>query len=72
MTFILAMVRNPKVAKKAQEEIDRVMGHDRLPNWEDKGHLPYIDCILKETLRYALSPYNQVLVHALTRRENPL
>ncbi|KAH8104354.1 cytochrome P450 [Phellopilus nigrolimitatus] len=52
--FILAMVLHPHVAKKAQEEIDRVIGSDRLPSFEDrdKDALPYIDCILKECLRW--------------------
>lgn len=30
--FIFAMVAHPEKQKKAQEEIDRVIGHDRLPN----------------------------------------
>jgi len=42
----------PEVQKKAQEEIDRVVGHIRLPTFEDRVDLPYIDCIIKETLRW--------------------
>ncbi|KAJ6552210.1 hypothetical protein DFH09DRAFT_925352, partial [Mycena vulgaris] len=36
----------------AQREIDAVVGHDRLPNFEDKDSLPYIRAIIKETLRW--------------------
>lgn len=50
------MVRNPQLAKKAQEEIDRVVGTDRMPTLDDRERLPYLDCIFKETLRYDLRP----------------
>lgn len=30
-TFLLAMILHPEVQKKAQEEIDRVVGSERLP-----------------------------------------
>ncbi|KAI0655744.1 cytochrome P450 [Cubamyces menziesii] len=51
-TFILAMVLHPDVFKKAQAEIDRVVGADRLPDWEDRENLPYLDCIVREVLRW--------------------
>lgn len=50
-TFILAMVRNPEVFKKAQDEIDQVIGSDRLPTFHDRASLPYLDCVLKEVFR---------------------
>ena len=50
--FILAMVQYPEVYKKAQEEIDLVVGDERLPTIDDREALPYLDCILKELLRY--------------------
>ena len=56
LAFVLAMVRNPQLAKKAQEEIDRVVGTDRMPTLDDRERLPYLDCIFKETLRYDLRP----------------
>ena len=46
------MVRYPRVFKKAQEEIDRVIGPDRLPDIDDRDSLPYINWIVKETYRY--------------------
>ncbi|KAH8114941.1 cytochrome P450 [Phellopilus nigrolimitatus] len=51
MSFILMMARNPNVLKRAQVDIDKVVGVDRLPTMEDRTSLPYIDCILKEVFR---------------------
>ncbi|KLO06513.1 CyP450 monooxygenase [Schizopora paradoxa] len=51
-TFLLAMTLFPEAQKKGQEEIDRVIGNDRLPDFEDKENLPYIDAIYKECLRW--------------------
>lgn len=53
----------PHVARKAQEELDRVTGNDRLPSFEDREKIPYIDCILKECLRYVLLPLQNLLTN---------
>ena len=50
-TFFLMMVLHPEVVKRAQAEIDSVVGSRRLPNLDDREKLPYIDCIVKELLR---------------------
>jgi cytochrome P450 len=50
--FFLAMTLYPEIQRKAQEEIDRVIGPSRLPGFEDRPHLPYIDAIVKEVLRW--------------------
>lgn len=42
----------PEVQRKAQEEIDRKVGADRLPGFQDRQDLPYIDAIVKEVLRW--------------------
>jgi len=52
MTFALAMVLYPDVQRRAQAEIDSVIGGDRLPTFEDRASLPYIESILRETLRW--------------------
>ncbi|KAJ7608414.1 cytochrome P450 [Roridomyces roridus] len=54
LTFMLAMLHAPEVQKKAQEELDRVVGPDRLPTYTDQEALPYINAIVKETLRWEL------------------
>ena len=54
-TFVLAIVTHPDVARKAQEEIDRVVGNERLPELKDRYNMPYISSILKETYRWDLT-----------------
>ena len=51
LTFFLAMVLNPEVMRKGQDELDRVIGKDNLPTFEDRSKLPYIDAICTECLR---------------------
>jgi len=51
-TFFLAMAMNPEVVKKAQEELDRVVGSERLPNFKDRPRMPYVEAICKEVLRW--------------------
>ncbi|KAG8738177.1 hypothetical protein FRC10_007170 [Ceratobasidium sp. 414] len=50
--FVIAMIRHPEVQVKAQTEIDRVVGTKRLPTFEDRSQLPYIDQIMKEVMRW--------------------
>ncbi|OQN96160.1 hypothetical protein B0A48_18075 [Cryoendolithus antarcticus] len=50
--FVQAMVANPAIQKKAQAQIDSVIGPDRSPNWSDYASLPYIAQIVKETMRW--------------------
>lgn len=52
LSFIQAMVLYPEVQKKAQEELDRVLG-DRLPSFSDREILPYVRGCVKETLRWS-------------------
>ncbi|KAJ7682542.1 cytochrome P450 monooxygenase [Mycena polygramma] len=50
--FVLAMVAYPDVQKKAQTELDDVVGKDRLPDFGDQSSLPYCNAIVKELLRW--------------------
>ncbi|CUA67994.1 O-methylsterigmatocystin oxidoreductase [Rhizoctonia solani] len=52
LVFLLAMTLNPHVALKAQAELDGVIGQDRLPEMNDRESLPYIECVLREVLRW--------------------
>ncbi|KAG6328298.1 hypothetical protein ID866_10791 [Astraeus odoratus] len=52
LVFFLAMMLYSEVQTKAQEEIDRVVGYDRLPDFSDRENLPYIGAIVLETLRW--------------------
>jgi cytochrome P450 len=48
--FVLAAVLHPEKMRTAQAEIDRVVGRERLPNFDDK--LPYVDAIIQEVHRW--------------------
>ncbi|KAF9596258.1 hypothetical protein IFM89_008421 [Coptis chinensis] len=45
------LVRNPRVQEKAQEELDRVIGTDRIMTEADITNLPYLQYVAKEALR---------------------
>ncbi|KAF4120872.1 Cytochrome P450 [Geosmithia morbida] len=51
VVFILNMVLCPEVFKKAQKIVDEVVGRDRLPTFEDRPKLRYLDYLVQETLR---------------------
>ncbi|QRV76457.1 cytochrome P450 family protein [Ceratobasidium sp. AG-Ba] len=51
-TFFISMIHYPEIQKIAQAEIDRVVGHDRLPTYDDRSVLPYIEALYKEVLRW--------------------
>ncbi|TFY63043.1 hypothetical protein EVJ58_g3473 [Rhodofomes roseus] len=51
-TFFHAMAKYPEIQKRAQEEIERAVGNDRLPLLQDRPNLPYIDAIVSEVLRW--------------------
>ena len=51
LSFILAMVLYPEAQRRAQEEIDRVVGKGYLPAFEDLDKLPYVTAIFYEVLR---------------------
>lgn len=52
LNFILAMCAFPDVQRKAQEEIDAVVGSSRIPSWEDEAQMPYIRACVNEALRW--------------------
>ncbi|KAL0252995.1 hypothetical protein SLS55_008440 [Diplodia seriata] len=62
-TFVLCMTLFPEARQRAQEEIDRVVGMERLPAWGDEVALPYTRALVKEVLRWR--PVNKFgMVHA--------
>ncbi|KAJ3772039.1 cytochrome P450 1 [Lentinula raphanica] len=50
-SFLLSMCLHPDIQRKGQEEIDRVIGQDRLPTFEDRSSLPYVEAIYREVMR---------------------
>lgn len=51
-SFLLAMILFPEVQRKAQDEIDSIVGSSRLPTFADRGSLPYVNAVVKEALRW--------------------
>ncbi|KAG9311257.1 cytochrome P450 [Chiua virens] len=62
--FILAMVQHPAALKRAQAEIDAVIGPSRLPTFEDRPSLPYCNAVFTESLRWSV-PVPLSLPHRL-------
>jgi cytochrome P450 len=69
--FVQAMVVFPEVQKKAHEEIDRVVGPDRLPTMEDERNMQYIRGCVKESLRW-MPPVPLGVPHALIKDDSYL
>lgn len=52
LTLVLAFTLYPEVQAKARKEIDATCGTERSPRWTDFEQLPYINCIVKEGMRW--------------------
>ncbi|KAI0294689.1 cytochrome P450 [Multifurca ochricompacta] len=52
MWWTLAMVAFPQVRRRAQAELDAVVGRSRLPTFTDAPHLPYVRAVVREVLRW--------------------
>lgn len=50
--FVVAMLTYPHVMHKAQAMLDEVVGREKLPMFEERGRLPYIDAIIEEVMRW--------------------
>ncbi|KAK0205274.1 cytochrome P450 [Desarmillaria ectypa] len=50
--FFKAMALFPDIQAKAQAEIDAIVGSDRLPGFHDREHLPYINALTLEVIRW--------------------
>ena len=69
--LFLALALYPEVQKKAQAEIDAVVGPNRLPDFEDRPFLPYINAVIKESMRWHLvaptgGPFFIIIIHCAT------
>lgn len=64
--FVQAMLLWPDVQKKAQAEIDRVVG-DRLPTMDDESDLQYVRACIKESLRWMPTTILGAVPHAVTK-----
>lgn len=64
------MTLNPEIQQIAREEIDSVIGTDRLPNFSDRDQLSYVQRIVQETFRFVRVPF--ILYFAGICRWNPV
>jgi len=53
-SFFMALTLFPQVQRRAQEELDVVVGRDRLPAFDDRPRLPYIEAFCKELMRWQM------------------
>ncbi|KAI0273084.1 cytochrome P450 [Russula aff. rugulosa BPL654] len=53
-SLFLALVLFPHTQKRAQTELDLVVGRDRLPTFDDRPRLPYIEAFCKEVMRWLM------------------
>jgi cytochrome P450 len=51
-SYFLTMLVYPDVQAKAQAEIDRIVGTDRLPEPSDEPNLPYVQAVVNECYRW--------------------
>ena len=58
------MTLHPEIQRQAQEEIDRVIGSEKLPTFDDRAQLPFLECILREIYLWA-NPSNFGIAHKL-------
>jgi cytochrome P450 len=50
--WALAMITSPEAQRRAQDELDSVIGRDRLPTFDDAPRLPYVCAMVREALRW--------------------
>ncbi|XP_072993506.1 trimethyltridecatetraene synthase-like [Typha latifolia] len=65
---ISELLRNPVIFAKATEELDRVVGRDKWVEEKEVHRLPYIEAIIKETMR--LHPVGPMLAPRLSREDS--
>ena len=54
-SLFMGLVLYPQVQRRAQAELDAVIGRDRLPTFDDRPRLPYIEAFCKELMRWKMA-----------------
>ncbi|KAM4695579.1 cytochrome P450 2G1-like [Rhinophrynus dorsalis] len=62
----LILLKYPEIQAKLKEEINQVIGQNRLPNSSDKLNMPYTDAFINELHRWVdIAPFN--VTHTVTK-----
>lgn len=67
---ISELLKKPEIFAKATEELDQVIGRDRWVEEKEVHKLPYVEAIVKETMR--LHPVAPMLVPRLSREDSQI
>jgi cytochrome P450 len=67
-TFLYVIAKYPHVQRKAQEEIDRVVSKNCIPELNDRPNLPYIKAMYREVLRF--EPPASIVPHSLVEDDD--
>jgi cytochrome P450 len=60
LAWQLAMLHYPEVQRRAQMEVDALCGRSRLPDFNDRPLMPYVEAVLLETMRWhAIVPLSE-------------
>lgn len=65
---VLFLTKYPDVQRRLQHEIEQVIGHDRLPEFDDLPHLPLLECFVNEVLRCL--PLNPLVIPHKSLRDD--
>src|SRR5712672_1052307 len=65
MPFFVAVLLRPEIQTMAQRELDAVTMRERLPTFEDRPRLPFVDAICSEVKRWRPAvPLGELLLFA--------
>ncbi|KAK7035030.1 O-methylsterigmatocystin oxidoreductase [Favolaschia claudopus] len=67
MAYFLAAAKYPCIQRAAQAEMDTVVGTKRLPTFEDRASLPYVEAVLR-SLTSALALINELFIVGVPHR----
>ncbi|KAK7570068.1 cytochrome P450 [Phyllosticta citricarpa] len=72
MAFVMAMLLHPAAQRRAQAELDAVVGEeaDRLPTMDDADRCPYTRACVKEALRWFPTAILGAMPHAASRADS--
>lgn len=49
--------------KLVQDELDSIIGRERIPSWSDRQNLPYFEAFIQELYRHAM-PFNVTTIYS--------